>query len=103
MEVISDTILFLGFPITESHHHTIKQLPDAERSLFINSNPLYLEQIEHEGIVYLGKSLGVSMEINQLEMMTTNILSLLKKLIPNHSYVSDSLVLLALPSPLLPK
>lgn len=94
-----DTILFLGFPLSDSYHQALLQLPAAERELFIqNQASPYLQQIKSEEIVYLGKCLGPSIEMAALEISSAHIYSLLKKLIPHFPYEQYSLCLLALPT-----
>jgi hypothetical protein len=94
-----DTILFLGFPLSAAYQQALIQLPAAERELFIQSqDSVYLQKIENEGMEYLGKSLGPSIDIATLEMSYSHIHSLLKKLIPHFPYEQHPLLLLALPA-----
>lgn len=94
-----DTVLFLGFPLIDAYRQALMQLPIAERELFIqNQDPIYLQKIENEGIEYLGKYLGSSIEMAALEMAYSHVYSLLKKLIPHFSYEQHPLLLLALPA-----
>jgi hypothetical protein len=94
-----DTILFLGFPLSDSYQRELQQLPSAERELFIQKQVSpYLQQIEDKGIVYLGKSLGSSIEMTALESMQSHIYSLLRKLIPHFPYEQHPLLLLAIPA-----
>jgi hypothetical protein len=94
-----DTILFLGFPLSDADKQTLIQLPAAERELFIqNQDSSYLQKIENDGIEYLGKYLGPSIEMAALEMSYSHVYSLLKRLIPRFPYGEHSLLLLALPA-----
>lgn len=102
--VMLDTILFLGFPLSASYQQELQWLPSAERELFIQpqASP-YLQQIENQGMVYLGKSLGSSIEIAALESVQSHIYSLLRKLIPHFPYEKHPLLLLAIPAADTPK
>jgi hypothetical protein len=92
-----DTILFLGFPLSDTYRQELHRVPSSERELFIQSQASpYLQQIEHEGAVYLGKFLGVSIEIAALESLQSHILSLLKKLVPHFPYERYPFYLLAI-------
>lgn len=92
-----DTILFLGFPLSSSYQKELTLLSSVERDLFIQScaSP-YLQQIEYEGSLYLGKCLGPSIEMAALESMHSHVYSLLKKLVPHFPYEHHPLLLLAL-------
>jgi hypothetical protein len=95
-----DYQLFLGLPLSDSYQKELKQLSAAIRDIFIqtHSSP-YLQQIESEGMVYLGKYLGPSIELAALDSLQAHIYSLLKKLIPHYPYEQHSLLLFALPLP----
>lgn len=94
-----ETELFLGFPLSESFQQALTLLPETERALFIQNKPSpYLQQIESDGKLFLGKSLGASLELSALEACNSHILSLLKKLVPSFPYEHHPLLLLALPS-----
>lgn len=103
-----DTILFLGFPLTDAYRLALLAIPSVERDLFIqNQDPFqpdspYLQKIEHEGIEYLGKYLGSSIDMATCDLSYFHILSLLKKLIPHFPYEQHSLFMLALPSRIIP-
>ncbi|MBA3723073.1 MAG: hypothetical protein H0W88_11835 [Parachlamydiaceae bacterium] len=92
-----DYQLFLGFPLNSDYQILLKQTPENLRSLFIQNDPDYLQEVEHEGILYLGKSLGSSVQIQKIDQMEANIFSLLQRLVGNYQYKSVSLVLLPLP------
>lgn len=97
-ESMFETILFLGFPVSDSYERILRQLPEVERDLFIgSSDSSYLQKVENEGVQYLGKYLGPIIEMGALEMSSSHIYSLLKKWVPHFSYDCQSLVLLAVP------
>jgi hypothetical protein len=91
--------LFFGFRVPESYQEELLKLPSVEKELFIQSQVSpYLQQIEHEGRLYLGKSLGPSIEMANLDSLHSHIYSLLKKLVPSFPYEQHPLLLLALPT-----
>lgn len=95
-----DHQLFLGLPLSESYQQELAKLPVSTRDAFIQSqSSLYLQQIENEGRIYLGKSLGPSVELSTLESIQAHIYSLLKKLVPHYAYEEHPLLLFALCSP----
>lgn len=90
--------LFLGFPLTEDYQRELSKLSPSFLDMFIQHPPSpYLQQIESEGIVYLGKSLGSSIELTSLDSQEAHIYSLLKKLVFHYPYPKHPLVLIALP------
>lgn len=92
-----ETEIFLGFPLSDSYQRELLQLPSVERELFIQDRPSpYLQQIENEGILYLGKYLGPSIEMSLLDSSYSHLYSLLKKLVPHFPYEQHPLFLLAL-------
>lgn len=90
-----DYPFFLGFPVSDSYQQELSQLPETVRNLFIqNHSSLYLQQIEYDNVLYLGKYLGSSVEVAVLDSLQGHIESLLKKLVPTYPYERDSLLLL---------
>lgn len=93
-----DTQLFLGLPLTGSYQQELERLDLSERDFFIQGEVSpYLQQIESEGVIYLGKYLGPSVETSSLDFSQTHIYSLLKKLVPDYPYEQHPLLLLAVP------
>lgn len=92
-----DYHLFFGFPLNSVYQDTLNKIPSNLRSLFIQNHSDYLQQVEYNGSVYLGKNLGPYIEYNTLDMAEANIYSLLRRLIPDYPY-EDSLFLLAIPA-----
>lgn len=89
--------LFFGFPINETFQQKLEKIPEGVRALFLQGNE-YLQLIEKEGISYLGKCLGDSSDSSSLELAQAHIISLLKLLVPDHTYEQHELVLLAIPA-----
>lgn len=93
-----DCQLFLGLPLTDSYRQELSQLPASVHDVFIqNSSSSYLQQVESEGIVYLGKFLGSSLDLATLDVLEVHIYSLLKRLISDYPYEQHPLLLLAIP------
>lgn len=90
-----DQRLFLGLPLTPSYFDQLKKLPPPLLATFIQrESPDYLQEIESEGIKYLGKYLDSPFDMANLDSLETNIYSLLKRLIPDYSYEEHPLLLL---------
>ncbi len=95
-----DYQLFLGLPLSTAYQQELGQLPASMRDIFIQTSVSpYLQQVENEGAIYLGKYLGSSVEASLLDALQAHVYSLLKKLIPHYPYEEHPLVLLALPVP----
>jgi hypothetical protein len=92
-----DSQLFLGLPVSHSFQRELDQLPASLHEVFIqNKSSSYLQQVEYEGVRYLGKYLGSSIELVELDSSQNHIYSLLKKLIPHFPYEQNPLLLFAL-------
>ncbi|CUI16034.1 conserved hypothetical protein [Candidatus Protochlamydia naegleriophila] len=93
-----DYQLFLAFPSTSSYQVALAQVADPIRSLFIqNCDGEYLQEIVHQGQVYLGKQMGVCVDLAKLESLHMHIYSLLKRLVADYDYKGHPLVVLAIP------
>jgi hypothetical protein len=97
-----DCQLFLGLPLDSELSQLLSSLPQPIRDSFIQKeeSTLYLQQIEHEGKLYVGKALGVLFDTEALSSMKEHLLSVLHRLLPEVSCQSRPLVLLAIPSDL---
>lgn len=92
-----DSSLFLGFPVDDSFSEALKQNKPEFLALFINSGEAYLDEVQFEGVRYLGKYVKNEESLKQLELLKTNIFSLLKRLVANYDYLNSNLILIALP------
>lgn len=89
--------LFLGFPISSAYQQILSQLDHSERQLIIQPGVTdYLQEIERDGVHYLGKNLGPEVEMTNLEMAQFHVISLLKRLDSDYPYQAEELVLLAI-------
>lgn len=61
--------------------------------IFISKKSEYLQEIEHEGVCYIGKFLGGILTDESLILVQENLKSILKKVLPDFSINSDSLIL----------
>ena len=87
--------LFLGFPVDDMFARQLENVPDALLNSFISEGDNYLQNIEDNGVRYLGKFSNPCTELRDLELLESNIYSLLKKIEPNYSFHHTPLVLLA--------
>lgn len=90
--------LFLGLPLTGSLLQKFQQLPLSLKEAFVQHQSAdYLQQIEYEGVSYLGKCINPPFELTGLDALEIHIQSLLKKLIPDYSDQETNLLLFPLP------
>lgn len=92
-----DVELFLGYPVEKAYAKKVAGANPHLLSAFVNTQEGYLADIEHQGTRYFGKTLGMTADIADLEMSQANIMSLLKKVVPDHIYEPSALVLVAIP------
>lgn len=92
-----DHHLFFGLPLFDPYLHQLNELPAPLRDAFIQSQSNdYLQQIESEGIVYVGKFTNEPLELASLDSLEVHIHSILKKLIPDYPFEQHPLILLAI-------
>jgi hypothetical protein len=75
--------LFLGFLIDTDFQLELDRIDRDLKSLFINEGDDYLQQIDHQGKLYLGKYLGERSDLQTLHDVEINIYSLISKVTPN--------------------
>lgn len=85
--------LFLGFPINSSFFLEYQGVDPRLLSIFINNENTYLQEVIHQQERYLGKYTGHLNDLNELDLLSANIYSILKKVIPNYPYEKHSLIL----------
>lgn len=76
-----ETELFLAFPVTSQYEEALNAAPQGLKEAFINTEN-YLTFLQHEGVNYLGKSLGESILEEELKNAAKHICSILMKLVP---------------------
>ena len=91
------TILFFGLPIDSTLDSLIKKIDPEISSIFIGGiDSPYLSIIEHQGERFIGKYAGEIALLDELELLQTNIFSLLDKIFPEFSVIDrPSLQLIA--------
>lgn len=92
--------LFLGFPVNADYENELAEMNPHFVSAYIREDDLYLQETISKDIRYLGKYIpeNVVMDILQLELLESNIYSILNKLLPNHPSQDIPLELFAIPA-----
>jgi len=78
--------IFLGFLLTAEYVAVLETLSPQFRRLFIGESSDYLQEWSDGEATYLGKWLPPVIDLVSLEMLESNIYSLLKRLTPEYSY-----------------
>ncbi|MGK5594124.1 MAG: hypothetical protein ACSNEK_02045 [Parachlamydiaceae bacterium] len=91
-----DVELFLGYPLSKDLAEKFSNVKKELLALFIQSHPDYLQETVYRGQRYLGKRVGSIADLDALFLLQENILSLLKKIVPDHSYHKKALILFPL-------
>ena len=93
-----DTNFFFGFPVDALYETELKKVSSSLKDLFIqDQSEEYLQRIEFEGKVMLGKFMGATLQTSTLELVFLNIISLLKCLVPDYPYSQQNILLIAVP------
>lgn len=90
------TKLFMGVVVEGSFATQFATANPQMIALFLNPNREYLLEVQHEGKRYLGKTISTAADLASLDQMEANIVSLLKKIIPDYAYDQMELVLFPL-------
>lgn len=85
--------LFLGFPVDELYSNQLKSINPHIKSQFIQEGDVYLQEIVHQEMRYIGKFVGNIVEYKQLELLETNIYSILKRVVADFPYEETPLYL----------
>jgi hypothetical protein len=72
---------FIGAPV-----ENIDTIPVNLRSIFITNDSHYLSEIKISDKTYLGKYLDYPSKVDEIELLQLNVLSLLQKILPQHTY-----------------
>jgi hypothetical protein len=105
MVFMFDCELYLAFPVDSLYQKKLDALPKELRDVFIHhssNHSEYLSFIQEAGQWYLGKKVGLSIDSAALDLIRSNIYSLLRRLVPEYPYEQTSLVLMAQTSDLFP-
>lgn len=96
MDLIQSS-LFLGFPITPLFREALQRNKAEVLSFFIHPGGDYLQEIQYQGMDYLGKWVENPSTLHQISLLEEHILSLLKKLVVEYPYQNESLNLFPIP------
>lgn len=94
-----ESILFLGFKVEQHYSIELAALNPDLLKLYTHSPSDYLEEIVQDNQRFLGKFLDNPCDLNTLELTKLHIYSVLKKLVPAHSYDKSELWLIPLIKP----
>lgn len=86
-----DRKLFLGFLISQEYENALLAINPQLFALFIHTKSEYLHEIVYHEQRYLGRFIPSPCELSDLELLETHIYSLLKRLVPDHSYENNAL------------
>lgn len=87
--------LFLGFCITDDFAERLNKVRPELLALYIKDGEgMWLQEVTHQGERYLGKPVGDVVEVDQLSLHESNIISFLKKIVPIYPYETHPLVLI---------
>lgn len=78
--------LFLGMAVNKSFAARLDQVNPDLVALFLDPRNGYLRSMDREGKRYLGKMVEPSSDLASLELLEANIISLLKKIVPEFTY-----------------
>lgn len=83
-------MIFLGFPIDPLYKEQLEKVNPARRGFILEEG---LEEISHEGLIYLGRTVGEKVTLCEISLLEAHIFSLLKKLVQNFPYDETALYL----------
>jgi hypothetical protein len=95
-ENLFESKLFLGFFVDASFENHLNSLDQKVKFLYIQKEDVYLQEYIFQNEMFLGKMIEKPSNLTLLELSSQNILSLLKKIVPNYSYEQAELWLLPL-------
>lgn len=83
--------LFLGFHVDSRYQAALLLANKQLLTYFISPNSQYLQEYFHQNQRYIGKFLASPTETGQLELVNSNIYSLLDRLVPDYPYAESPL------------
>jgi hypothetical protein len=89
--------LFIGFPKDPIFEKELQKINPHLIQQFLKSESEYLEEIQYQGMSYLGKRLGKLVKISEISLLEANIYSILKILVPQFPYDETPLMLITIP------
>lgn len=94
---VQTTQLFLGFPVDKALSKKLEKVDRTLISTYIRQDDLYLQELMDAHERYLGKYITGAIDLPELELLQSNIYSLLNKILPGHPYQEQELIILAVP------
>ncbi len=92
-----ESSLFLGFRLTENYKIELDKVSPHIKNLFLQNEGDYLQMIEYETNVIVGKFLPAAINWATLELAYDHVTSLLNCLTPTSICSKKDLILVALP------
>jgi hypothetical protein len=89
------TELFIGFPVDDSLQKGLNRMRPEVADYWINNQKDYLHKAEMENQLFIGKYLEECETTNRLNLVETNIVSLIQKLVPGWTPDAQAAVLFA--------
>ena len=86
--------LFFGFPIEQDLERLLRKSTPQILRIFIDNKSEYLHELIHEEKRYLGKFLGEMATIDDLELIQSNIYSIVKRIAGECDFSSHPAVVL---------
>lgn len=87
--------LFVGFPVDPLFAKELSTADPHVLNAFVQEKGEYLQEYTCDGLRYLGKHVGKNINQSELDLVETNIYSLLKKVVPEFPYDETPLYLFA--------
>lgn len=88
--------LFYGFPVDKDFENKLASVNPYQLSHFIKNDSDYLHEVWYDGHRYLGKKLAETACVASLELLESNIFSLIQKLLPKYPCKQLALYLIAI-------
>ena len=88
--------LFLGFPVDPLFAVKLEKVNPALLNEFIKEDGENLCEMHHQQMRYLGKQLGSIISLDRIELLEKNIVSFLRRLVPDFPYEEAPLYLIPL-------
>ncbi len=85
--------VFLGVKELPALQAQLKKKSPQFLELFIQDDPDYLQRVEHQGQPYLGKFLDSHVDLSHLDLIESNVYSLLRRVVPEYPFQESILEL----------
>lgn len=85
--------LFFGYPVQGLFSDLFHQIPKNKLALFVRDGDAYLQQLDVDGVTYLGKYINGVISVDELEMMRKNLYSHLNRMVSGYPFEETQLML----------